>query len=376
MPSENTPATLTPAEVTQAKDDQATTSSKDVVSGNDRVPSRHPIPWTRPRMAEKLLLCVIYEVEKQAHEANQENKFKTGLGTAPGGIPWSKVAQRISPGSSGSAIKQKLEKVRLQVLEEGHFVPPVASFGIGATHDDKVRGYIEKPNGTHRELLFDEDYEHPKASYIKPGKKSLPTRKEALEASKAAEEDELETESGTLGHNCAVSSPSDGGQEKQDISEARTGKRQRPSSPQTPKKLMMKESPATPPITALASRMATRGTMTSDPRISKLTGSPSRRSPRIASRKATKATYRVFGPQSEASNVASASNSANTPKMSPADDEPVLQMRKYGTAVFASRAALEAEGEELDDKYDHFFVERSEVEAVEAPLSTRHPKEH
>ena len=128
-------------------------------------------------MYEKLLLTVIYE-----------------LGSEGSKIPWEKIAHRLSPGASPSAIKQRMEKLRLELLQEGHLVPPPASFGPGITHDNSIRGYLKNPDGSQRPVPFDEACEHPKKSKFIPTMGSQPGRKTALAASRndKLDSDEME----------------------------------------------------------------------------------------------------------------------------------------------------------------------------------------
>ena len=119
---------------------------------NGRVEGRNLIPWNResrcpsplqdqnglmhpdadsgigPRMADKLLLNIVYEC----------SRFKIEL-------PWDNIAHRFHPGSSGSAIQQHLNRLRNYCLVEGHLVPPViqkASVRKPVAVDPAVRGYI------------------------------------------------------------------------------------------------------------------------------------------------------------------------------------------------------------------------------------------
>jgi len=58
-------------------------------------------------MSEKLLLHIQYECQKEGIE-----------------LPWARIAHRLHPGSSPGAITQHLKKLRVNLLAEGHLVPP------------------------------------------------------------------------------------------------------------------------------------------------------------------------------------------------------------------------------------------------------------
>lgn len=99
-------------------------------------------------MAEKLLLHLQYECAR--HKV---------------GIPWDAIAHRLHPGSSGAAIMQHLNRLRKELISEGHLVPPVPQRpGHGETLSAEIRGYIrEDMDGddmhTTRPVRFDEDVE-------------------------------------------------------------------------------------------------------------------------------------------------------------------------------------------------------------------------
>lgn len=77
-------------------------------------------------MAEKLLLHLQYECAR--------HKIL---------IPWDPVAHRLHPGSSGAAIQQHLNRLRRELITEGHLVPPLPQRpGHGETIDPEIRGYI------------------------------------------------------------------------------------------------------------------------------------------------------------------------------------------------------------------------------------------
>ncbi|KAH6610235.1 hypothetical protein Trco_000255 [Trichoderma cornu-damae] len=94
--------------------------------GNGRVTGRSLIMWNRPRMAEKLILHLHYECVR--HKVN---------------IPWDAIAHRLRPGSSGAAVLQHVNRLRKELLSEGHLVPPPAQKASPATpFDPSIRGYV------------------------------------------------------------------------------------------------------------------------------------------------------------------------------------------------------------------------------------------
>ncbi|KAJ3479960.1 hypothetical protein NLG97_g8185 [Lecanicillium saksenae] len=115
---------------------------------NGRVVGRSLIMWGRPRMAEKLLLHLHYECTR--HRIN---------------IPWDSIAHRLHPGSSGAAVVQHLNRVRKELVREGHLVPPICQKpSANSNVDPAVRGYVRlHPDGedkdTTRAVRFDEKYD-------------------------------------------------------------------------------------------------------------------------------------------------------------------------------------------------------------------------
>ncbi|KAM7209533.1 hypothetical protein V8F20_000271 [Naviculisporaceae sp. PSN 640] len=115
---------------------------------NGRVEGRNLITWNRPRMAEKLLLHIMYECSRHRVE-----------------IPWDQVAHRLHPGSTGGAIVQHLNRLRGTLIAEGHLVPPICQKpGSRVVVDPHIRGYIRKfpetdDTTTTREVRFDEPME-------------------------------------------------------------------------------------------------------------------------------------------------------------------------------------------------------------------------
>lgn len=99
-------------------------------------------------MAEKLLLHIMYECSR--HRVD---------------IPWDQVAHRLHPGSTGGAIVQHLNRLRANLIAEGHMVPPICQKpGSRVSVDPHIRGYIRKfpdsdDTATTRPVRFDEPLE-------------------------------------------------------------------------------------------------------------------------------------------------------------------------------------------------------------------------
>ncbi|OAA79500.1 hypothetical protein LEL_02986 [Akanthomyces lecanii RCEF 1005] len=115
---------------------------------NGRVVGRSLIMWGRPRMAEKLLLHLHFECTR--------HKIV---------LPWDFIAHRLHPGSSGAAIVQHLNRVRKELIREGHLVPPVCQKpSSNSGLDPSIRGFVRlDPDGedkdTTRPVRFDEKYD-------------------------------------------------------------------------------------------------------------------------------------------------------------------------------------------------------------------------
>ncbi|KFH41628.1 hypothetical protein ACRE_076600 [Hapsidospora chrysogenum ATCC 11550] len=120
---------------------------------NGRVAGRSLIVWGRPRMAEKLLLHIQYECAR--HKVN---------------IPWDAIAHRLHPGSSGTAVMQHLNRLRKELIAEGHLVPPMPIRpAAGETSDQEIRGYVRldmdgDDKKTTRPVRFDEGLDDRKFS--------------------------------------------------------------------------------------------------------------------------------------------------------------------------------------------------------------------
>ncbi|KAK3320947.1 hypothetical protein B0T19DRAFT_478138 [Cercophora scortea] len=118
---------------------------------NGRVEGRNLIPWSRPRMADKLLLHIMYETTRHRID-----------------VPWDAIAHRFHPGSTGGAIMQHLNRLRGILVAEGHLVPPIVQKpGSKVYVDPKIRGYVRKyPESedmtTSRPVSFEEVIEDPK----------------------------------------------------------------------------------------------------------------------------------------------------------------------------------------------------------------------
>lgn len=96
-------------------------------------------------MTEKLLLHIQYECTR--HKVN---------------LPWDAIAHRLHPGSSGAAVNQHLNRLRRELVAEGHLVPPMPTRpAAGETSDPEIRGYIREDmtgndKETTRPVRFDE----------------------------------------------------------------------------------------------------------------------------------------------------------------------------------------------------------------------------
>lgn len=129
--------------------------------------------WKGPRMAEKLILHLHYECVR--HKVN---------------IPWDAIAHRLRPGSSGAAVLQHVNRLRKELLAEGHMVPPPAQKASSLTpFDPSIRGYVRDPSGdtkhATRAVRFDEKLDDAKIN--------LPDALDALE-----EVDEQDSSAGHL----------------------------------------------------------------------------------------------------------------------------------------------------------------------------------
>ncbi|EFY96871.1 hypothetical protein X797_007013 [Metarhizium robertsii] len=133
--------------------------------GNGRVAGRNLIMWNRPRMAEKLLLHIHYECSRHKLQ-----------------LPWDAIAHRFHPGSSGAAIIQHINRLRREVLVEGHLVPPLTQRSTATPNDPNLRGYVRRDTEgdyveTTRPVYFDERLDDPKFSI--PG--DFPFNEESME---------------------------------------------------------------------------------------------------------------------------------------------------------------------------------------------------
>ncbi|KAK1251101.1 hypothetical protein MKX07_005656 [Trichoderma sp. CBMAI-0711] len=101
--------------------------TKDQIAANGRRPGRNLVLWQRPRMAEKLLHCLIYEMELMDMR-----------------VSWNNIAHRLRPGTSGSSLKQYIHRSRNGLVAEGHVVAPL--FKRGKPYDPTIRGYVRDVN--------------------------------------------------------------------------------------------------------------------------------------------------------------------------------------------------------------------------------------
>lgn len=75
-------------------------------------------------MVWKLMLHFVYEL----------NRFDCS-------IPWNEIGHRLHPGFSGNALRQKLDRVRKELIAEGHLVPPEPSHPLDGDGEE-FRGLI------------------------------------------------------------------------------------------------------------------------------------------------------------------------------------------------------------------------------------------
>ncbi|KAI9903287.1 hypothetical protein N3K66_002639 [Trichothecium roseum] len=96
-------------------------------------------------MTEKLLLHIVYECQR--HRV---------------ALPWNAIAHRFHPGSSGTAVNQHIQRLRKDLIAEGHLVPPPTGKSANEkAFDNELRGYIRADLESHdretvRPVLFDE----------------------------------------------------------------------------------------------------------------------------------------------------------------------------------------------------------------------------
>ncbi|KAH8657152.1 hypothetical protein BGZ60DRAFT_545644 [Tricladium varicosporioides] len=125
------------------------------VSRNGRVVGRKLIMWHRARMYEKILLMIIFETYRDGYQ-----------------IPWDRVVQRLSPGSTGASAVQHFNRLRYILLSEGHLVPPPLG-KLGSVVPPYVRGYVRDMDSDNiyatRVVQWDEKVEDRKESLEIPG---------------------------------------------------------------------------------------------------------------------------------------------------------------------------------------------------------------
>jgi len=134
----------------------------ELVMTDGRSKGRKLIPWHRksaltfsycfsdscrtgPRMFEKCLLHLIYEMHRRGIE-----------------IPYDAAVKRLAPWGTGNAFQQALNKLRDVMIAEGHLVPPALS-KIDFMTEANVRGYVRDMTSDDpfkaRLLKWDEEYE-------------------------------------------------------------------------------------------------------------------------------------------------------------------------------------------------------------------------
>ncbi|RYP70344.1 hypothetical protein DL771_005551 [Monosporascus sp. 5C6A] len=87
---------------------------------NGRVRGRDLVSWNKPRMMEKCMLNFVYEC--MCHHIK---------------IPWEQIAHRFHPGMSANALKQRFDRLRKELIAEGHLVPPT-----DISHASLYRGLV------------------------------------------------------------------------------------------------------------------------------------------------------------------------------------------------------------------------------------------
>jgi hypothetical protein len=102
-------------------------------------------------MMEKLMLHLQYECQRKGIL-----------------LPWDKAVHRLSPGSSGTAAQQHINKIRDILIGEGHMVPPLIG-KLGSAQSSHVRGYIR-----------DEDSSDPSQAKVVNWGEVVEDRKESL----------------------------------------------------------------------------------------------------------------------------------------------------------------------------------------------------
>lgn len=77
-------------------------------------------------MFEQLVLHIVYEAYRHSID-----------------LPWNHIAHRLHPGSTPGALHQAFARLRVQLIAEGHMVPPpIPKPGQKAQCDSKVRGQV------------------------------------------------------------------------------------------------------------------------------------------------------------------------------------------------------------------------------------------
>ncbi|PTB67503.1 hypothetical protein BBK36DRAFT_1167898 [Trichoderma citrinoviride] len=109
--------------------------TKEQVSGNGRKVGRNLIMWNRPRMVEKLLHCILHELDRQNVR-----------------VPWNTIAHRLHPGASGSSCKQWANRSRNSLVAEGHVVAPL--YKKNKPYDPTIRGYMRDLTRTDDKIVI------------------------------------------------------------------------------------------------------------------------------------------------------------------------------------------------------------------------------
>ncbi|KAH7040550.1 uncharacterized protein B0I36DRAFT_310970 [Microdochium trichocladiopsis] len=126
-------------------------------TGNGRQKGRDLVSWARPRMMEQAMLHLVYEATTRNIR-----------------LPWDNIAHRLHPGLSGNALLQRFQRLRRELIAEGHLVPPLPGRGNSNT-DPEVRGFTRLDRDgpdleTTRPVRFDEPWLAPMFNLPDAGK--------------------------------------------------------------------------------------------------------------------------------------------------------------------------------------------------------------
>ncbi|KXJ96992.1 hypothetical protein Micbo1qcDRAFT_211267 [Microdochium bolleyi] len=126
-------------------------------TGNGRQKGRDLVSWARPRMMEQTMLHLVFECTTRNIR-----------------LPWDNIAHRLHPGLSGNALLQRFQRLRRELIAEGHLVPPIPGRGNSNT-DPEIRGYTRMDRAgpdleTTVPIRFDEPWLAPQFNLPDAGK--------------------------------------------------------------------------------------------------------------------------------------------------------------------------------------------------------------